>query len=257
VSIETRLHQARERVDSERAIVSDKLDAMADFDERVGALSTARPDREMATVAGGLTAGATGAGTDDCDAVLSAFADTVFPHVREREDSVLEAVRAELGDGVARALAPTTGSTLTPTLQTQLRSAVESRQCELSVTETALTRERDSLDEAGEVIEECTDWLVRADVTPLSTLDFGTLSDRHDRLSSFQSRIGTAADQRQQFLQATTSQGGEVGVDHHSLALSLYEDFPVDHPVLVTTTRLVDVLDDCKAAVRDHLVRRA
>lgn len=41
-----------------------------------------------------------------------------------------------------------------------------------------------------------------------------------------------------------------------TLAEFLYAEFPVDHPVLATATRLDDGSADCQLAIRDHLGRR-
>ena len=65
------------------------------------------------------------------------------------------------------------------------------------------------------------------------------------------------ARERQQFLRATTNDGLEAGVRHERLMPPLYQDVPVDHPVLATVAKLDATCGACRRTVRDHVVRRS
>jgi hypothetical protein len=249
----TPIHDARERVAAERSSVAEKADELATFRSRLDSISPTQVTQESATqtVSGPMTATS---GTDRRSTVRSAFAETVAPHTDG--DSTLAAIRTELGDGVALALAPTTQTAFTPELRSQVFAATQSRRRELDVTTQALDREADQVEAALEPVEGLLAWLQTTDRTPLSELAFEALRARHDRLTEWDSRLETVGERRQAFLHGTTSDSGRVGVDNHDLVLSVYDDFAVDHPVLATVTELQGVLADCRTVVRDHLVRR-
>jgi len=249
----TPIHDARERAAAERSSVAEKASELATFRSRLESISPTQVTRESTTqtVSGPITASG---GTDRRSTVRSAFAETVAPHADG--DSTLAALRTELGEGVALALAPTTQTAFTPELRSQVFTATRSRRQELAVTEKALDREADQVDAAMEPVDSLLAWLRTADQTPLSGLGFEELRARHDRLTEWDSRLETVIERRQTFLHGTTSDSGQVGVDNHDLVLTVYDDFAVDHPVLATVAELQGVLDDCRAAVRDHLVRR-
>ncbi len=256
MSVETHLHRARERVATEREVVAAKRDALATFETRVREQSPSGSRIESGhTGEGGVAARAVTQGGDDLEQVRSAFADTVAPHTAH--ESVLAALQHELGEEAALALAPTTNATVTQQLQGELCSRTTARKRELAATLTALDGERDSLATHVETADDAVGWLTDADETPLSALGFDALRARHDRLDALQSACADSLDDRQAWLAATTSEHGQVGVVHRSLAASLYEDFPVEYPVVETLTRLHGVCKDAQRAVRAHLVRRA
>lgn len=251
---QTAVHHAAERVAVEKSAIAEKVDALETFTERVESLGPTQTSQERATqtVAGSMvTAGV----SDKRSTVRSAFAETVAPHAED--DSTLEAVRTELGEGVALALAPTTQAAFTPELRTHLLTATENRRQELAVTVQALGREAEQVESAAATADDLLASLRRADETALSALGFEELRTRHERLSEWDDQLVTAAERRQAFLHGSTSHGGQIGVDNHDLIRSLYEDFSVSHPVLSTVAELQAVLEDCQAVVRDHLVRRA
>lgn len=253
MTVETHLHRALDRVEAERETVTDKRDVLETFADRVRSLSTTgvQPKQASQTVTGPISNGS--GGPDRREKVRSAFAETVSPHVESDEFSALT---QELGEEVALALAPVTNAQFTPGLQSQVLSAVEARRRKLSVTERALKREVESLETHRESIETVTEWLVEADETPLSELDFDALRARHDQLEGWQSVCADVAETRQELLTSTTSEAGQVGVSHRSLVGSLYEDFPVDYPALSTATRLYELCEDARRVVRSYLARR-
>ncbi|WP_435066773.1 DUF7260 family protein [Haloplanus sp. C73] len=258
MAVTTHVSQARTRVRAERTAVERRRDAFETFADRVRSLSP-----EPASGSVGVTAMAgtrTQSPADTCRTVRTAFAETVRPHsVADAEDdeSLLATIRAELTDSITVALAPTTDSAFTPTLKRAILSEVATRTAEADLLDHALDREATRLAAAAEDVDHITGWIAEADETPLSTLDFESLADRHATLADHRDRCSDVARKRQRFLRQTTRRGAESGIDHQKIVSYLYQDFPVDHPVLATVARLDDACASCQRAVRDHLVRRA
>jgi hypothetical protein len=261
--VNTYARQARPRVHAEREAVDAKIDAIDAFADRVADL----PAEPVPASSPGVTA-TTGTldgdrSTDDrCRAVRQAFVETIRPHsVDDAADAdaepLLETVRAELTDSIAVALAPTTDASFSPALKRAIASAATARRVELTTLDRALDREETMLDDAESTVETVTDWLVDADETPLTDLGFEALRSRHVTLATHRDRCADLADRRQSFLRRTTDRGAQARIPHRSLVSSLYDDFPVDHPVLATVARLDSVCAACQRTVRDHLVRRA
>ena len=255
MTVETNLHRARERVEAERAAVTAKREALREFSARVRQQSPTGSRAESNGHAGGVATRAVTQGGDTLEVLRTAFDETVAGHTAR--DSVLPAIQQELGEEAALALAPTTNAAFTPQLQQELCSRTTARERELTATLSALDGECESLATHVETVDRLTAWLTDADETPLSDLGFDELRARHDRLDTFRTACADGLSDRQAWLAATTSEQGQVGVTHRSLVASLYEDFPVDYPVLTTLTRLCEVCEDAQRAVRDHLVRRA
>lgn len=262
MTVETHIHRARECVGDERASVAAKRDALGAFAEQVQSIETVEAGSERATAVTGpaVSTGGT-AGQDQCRAVRTAFAETVAlrdsPEDHDDPEAVLEAMRGHLGEQLALAVSPTTPAAFTPGLRDRLVSAVEARRRELSVTLGALDREAESLSRARGTVEEVTAWLETADATPLSELGFEALSARHRTLGTHRQSCGDVAERRQSLLGSTTSEGAAVGIAHDDLVAHLYEPFPVDYPVLASVARLLGLIEECRRAVRAHLVRRA
>ena len=260
VAVNTFVRQARTRVRAEREAVDAKADAVEAFADRIADLTAtpASPPPLAATATAGTPRSRQS--DDRCRAVRQAFADTIRPHsVADVADDepLLETVRTELSDSIAVALAPTTDRSFSPGLKRAIVSATSDRQTELATLARALERERTDLDDAQATVETVTDWLVDADETPLADLGFDALRTRHETLATHRDRCTDLADRRQAFLRATTERPTGTRISHRSLGHYLYEDFPVDHPVLATAARLDSVCASCQRTVRDHLVRRA
>jgi hypothetical protein len=259
--VQTYIDRARTRVQAEQEAVDARLDAIDDFVDRVERLSTDPAPAATGTVAtrGGL--GRVASTTEDrCQTVRAAFAETVRPHsVADLggSESLLEAIRSELSDGVAVALAPTTDTPFTAALERAILSEAATRRAETDVLRRALAREDDRLETAGDAVDDVTGWIADADETPLTDLGFEALQQRHETLTRHRDRCETLAEQRQAFLDETTNEGVEVGIRHRSVVQYLYRDLPVDHPLLATIARLDDVCAECHRTVRRHLIRRA
>lgn len=258
--VTTYVDRASERVDAEQDAVAAKQRAFDAFVDRVREI----PAESMQPASGGVTAtvgaplDAETADVDRCRAVRTAAAETFHPECAGGDDrSVLATVREELGDAVAAALSPTTDASFGPETKQAVLSEATNRRAKAVALRRALSAEATQLEAAGAVVEDVTAWIVEADETPLTALDFDALRRRHETLADHRDRCGELAEQRQAFLDSTTNEGVQAGVRHRSLIPYLYGDLPVDHPVLATVSRLDDACADCQRAVRTHLVRRA
>jgi hypothetical protein len=261
MATETHVDRALERVGSEREALAAKLDAYGAFVDRVEDLAVeSRPlaQRGVVTTTGtGLHAG--GPTNGQCRAVRTAFAETIRPHsVEDVEEAepLLTTIGHELTESIAVALAPTTDAGLTDELKRTVLSEVEARRTETEVLSRALEREASRLAAAGDTVDTITGWIVEADETPLTDLEFDALERRHRTLEDFRARCDDRAASRQEFLQRSTSQRLEAGIRHTDFVEYLYEGFPTTHPVLTTLARLDATCATCQRAVRDHLVRR-
>ena len=261
MTVTTHIESAESRVRAEREAVERKREAFETFAERVADLST----EPIPSAAAGVTAtagprrrGESGA-TDRCRAVRTAFAETIRPHSLDDTDgseSLLSTIRTELTDGIAVALAPTTDVSFSTELEEAIIAESQARLAEAETLVAALDSERSALDDAASTVEHVTGWLTDADETPLSDLGFDALRARHETLATHRDRCRALAERRQAFLDESTTLHSRAGISHRTLVPYLYEDFPVDHPVLSTAASLDAVCLDCQRAVRDHLVRR-
>ena len=262
MAVDTYVERARPRVRTEREAVDGKLDAYETFIRRVTEL---QPSRTPSSAAGITTAGGTylptdATGTDRCRTVRTAFDETIRPHSLadiDESESILDTIREELTDAVAVALAPTTDASFTPELKRMILASARSRRSEVTALQEALAREDAQLDDAAATVDDVIEWLVDANETPLTDLGFDALKRRHRTLADHRDRIEDVARDRQEFLRATTNDGLDAGVRHRSLVPYLYQEFPVDHPILVTVAKLDETCRACQRTVREHLVRRA
>lgn len=267
MTVRTHVSDALDRVTDEQLLVEEKQTALCQFRQRVEELPALGPNASSGspyTTDGGTAATASTLGGDrsasSCKQVCAAFAETVAPCCQTADndhDTVLLTLRDELCDEVALALAPNSDSQFTPQVKRAVLSATVRRQEELGTFATALETEETSVRTARETVESIADWLTTAEETPLSALGFDRLQTRHETLAAYRDSCRAAITDRQETLNATTSQNGSVGVAHRSVVRSLYEQFPVSYPVLGTLTRLADCCKRCQRTVRDHLVRRA
>jgi len=261
MTVTTHIDRARARVRTEQDAVARKHEAFETFADRIAALST--DPTPSATPGITATAGPhpprESGGTDRCRTVRTAFAETIRPHsVADADDSepLLATIRTEFTDAIAVALAPTTDASFTAELKGAIVAETRVRRAEAEVLERALDHERTRLDDAADAVDRITAWIADADETPLLDLGFDALRARHETLSTHRDRCQELAETRQAFLRDTTG-GTQVEIGHRKLVPYLYDDFPVDHPVLSTAARLDAACAACQRNVRDHLVRRA
>jgi hypothetical protein len=220
VTVETHVDDARRRVASERERTDEKRTAFERFDEAVRTVDPETPGGSGGPGGGGSGGGpsasgrlpgasggdaAAGGGSaspsgEGCRAVRRAFAEHVEPYggdARESPETVHEAIATEFSREVAVSLASADGGGwLTPQLKRAIVSETARRRSELTATARALDRERESLAAAGETVTAVVDWLVDNDPTPLSTLGFEALADRHERLAALRDRLDDAAARR-------------------------------------------------------------
>lgn len=259
--VDTHIDDAASRVRSERDAIEAKIDAIERFADRVGELSPepTPPTAQRAAVGTGMGSRGSHSTKDRCRVVRRAFDETIRPHSVEDVDdseSIHETIRAEFSESLAVALAPTTETSFSPTLKRAILSEAGARRAETDVLCRALEREVSHLDDWCAAVDDITEWVATTDQTPLVDLGFDALRRRHETLAAHRDRCEDIARKRQAFLRRTTSRGGEIALGHENLIPYLYEDFPVDHPVLATVARLDETCADCQRIVRQRLVRR-
>jgi hypothetical protein len=259
--VPTHVDQARTRVQAEQDLVAEKIDA---FDSFIGRVADLSPDPTPSSAGMVATTGARfhadQVADDHCRTVRTAFAETVRPHSVadvDGSESLLETMRETLTDTIALALTPATEASFTPELKQMVISKTRARQAEAAALHEALGREGMHLADVGATVDDITAWIVEADETPLTNLDFDALKRRHETLASHRDRCETLVHRRQQFLGETTNNGIDAGVRHERLIPNLYQDLPVNYPVLATVAKLDAICDECQRTVRDHMVRRA
>lgn len=260
--VDTYIEQARTCARSEQDATAEMRDAYEAFIRRV---QKQQPEQTPSSAAGLTTAGgvthlsADSSSTDGCRPVRKAFAETIRPHSvadLDETESLLETIREEFTDAIAVALAPTTEASFTPEFKRMVLTEAQARRAEATALRKALEREEAHLDEAGVAVDDIIAWIVNANETRLTDLGFDALQQRHETLTHHRDRCEEMAYDRQAFLEATTNNGVDAGVRHRSLIPYLYQDFPVDHPVLATVATLDETCQKCQQTVRDHLVRR-
>jgi len=262
MAVDTYIEQSRTRAQSEQEAINEKLRSYETFIRRVQELQPEQTPSSMAsiTTAGGAThLSADASNTDSCRTVRTVFAETIRPQSVadiDKTESLLETIREEFTDAIAVALAPTTEASFTPELKQMVLTEAQSRQAEATALQKALEREEAHLDDVGTAVDDIIDWIVDANETPLTDLSFDVLQQRHETLTDHRDRCENVARDRQGFLEETTNNGLDAGVRHRSLIPYLYQDFPVDHPVLATVATLDETCQECQRTVRDHLVRR-
>lgn len=259
---DTYIERAQARVRAEQEAIDAKLDAYETFISRVRNVQADQTPSSAAGITpatGGTHLSTDATGTDRCRTVQTAFAETIRPHSvadTDGSESLLETIREEFTDAVAVALAPTTETSFTPELKQMVLAEARSRSSEAAALQKALNREGAQLANAATAVDTITAWIVEANETPLIDLGFDALKQRHETLASHRDCCEDVARGRQAFLRRTTNQGIDTGVRHQSLMPYLYQDFPVDHPVLATVAKLNKTCQERQRAVRDHLVRR-
>jgi hypothetical protein len=261
MSVQTHVDQARTRVQAEREAVDAKLDAIDGFVAQIRDLSTApTPSTTDRTTSGGGIVRVESSTDDRCRTVRTVFAETIRSHSVadvDEPESLFETIRTELSDEIAVALAPTTDASFTAELKRAILTEANARRAENEALRNALVRETAHLEPAGETVDDVTGWIADADETPLTDLGFETLRQRHETLARHRDQCDVLAEQRQVFLNKSTNEGVRVGIRHRTLIPYLYQDFPVDHPLLATVARLDAACAECQLAVRQHLIRRA
>lgn len=255
------LDEARTRVDTEQDVLAAKLEAFDTFVTRVSGLSTestpATSPRVTATA--GTRAHDDSLADEQCRAVRRAFDETIRPHSIvdvEGSESSLETIRNEFTDSIAVALAPATDPSFSPELRRTIVAEANARRAEIEVVCRALEKESLQLENVQEIVADISAWIAEANDTPLGDIGFRTLQNRHETLADHRDQCAELAHRRQEFLEESTNQGVEAGIQHRTLFSYLYQELPNDYPVLATVASLDSVCNECQRVVRSHLVRR-
>ncbi|OIB58571.1 DUF7260 family protein [Natrialba sp. SSL1] len=192
--------------------------------------------------------------------VRTLFAETVHPYSTETIDEsepLLETVVEELGPDIATALSPTTPAQFTPALKKAICTSADQRRTELDTMARVLERETASLNEAVTVVDGVLEWLESVDDTPLSSLGFEALRERHKGLAARRLCCGRFLEERQETLARTIAQGTPAKTAHREVVEYLYQEQRQSYPVLAAMVALDRLCGTCQRVVREHLVRRA
>ena len=261
----TAVHGALACLEDEREAVSDRTSAFEAFARRVRDVPTAsgparRGGSGPATPKAMATAVSSAAATpappaDRCETVREAFVETVDPHTIAAEDaSPVETMATELSEAVAVSLSPASDADWTPALKRAVLEETETQRRKAVLLEETLRRERRTLEDAIDEIDEIVAWLEATADESLLQCGFDALAEKHARLEAFRERLETLTRQRQtQFDEPRTPSGSD---GYHELVEAIYADLPVRYPLLSTATRLYDICGGCQRTIRAHLVRR-
>lgn len=258
----TNIKRAQTRVRTKEEGIDNKLDAYETFISRVQRLQTDQISTSVAgvTAVGGTTHLSTDTSSSDgCQTVRAAFAETIYPHIvadPDEAESLLETISEEFTDAIAVVLTPTTKVSFTADIKQAVLAEARSRRSETAVLQQALAREKSHLNDMAVVIDDIIAWIDTVNEMPLTDLGFDALKQRHETLTDHRNCCEDIVRSRQAFLQQTTNDCVDAGIRHRSLISYLYQDFPVDHPVLATVTTLTQPCQRCQRTIRDHLVRR-
>ncbi|WP_336021490.1 DUF7260 family protein [Halobellus salinisoli] len=187
------------------------------------------------------SATATAATTDDrCRRVRAAFEELVLPHVEEEAGGVPATLAAELSGEVAVALAAEGGGNrFTEPLRRAILEHVDQRLAESRVMIRALTRERDSLDEAIALLKRVDRELPAVDdsVVLLSTDE--ELWERRRRAALLETDLEAALRDRQSTLGDVVASEVKAGIEHDTVVEYLFGEREVTYPALDALTRAV------------------
>ena len=259
------IYDALDRVADEETHVATKSKAVDEFCVRVRELSPQSAQTagtaHTSTVATGTTVHRvqTGTETDLCRRICGVFAETIRPHSVadvDSDESLLTTLPAELGEEIAVALSPSSGTTDSPALQAAVLTSATARLDELETMEKALRAERKSLRSALDDIEKIVRFENPRQETALLYSSFEELRSAHDRLTVARERCDRISRDRQGTIHGTAACRSNARVSHSSLVEYLYSDAAADYPVLSTIARLDQQYAERQRAVRDHLTRR-
>ncbi|ADB62544.1 hypothetical protein Htur_3682 [Haloterrigena turkmenica DSM 5511] len=259
----TVVHRAVACLEDERADVADRASALETFARQVRDVPTASgpaqaavavpaTPKAMATAVG--SAAATPKPPDDrCATVREAFVDTVEPHtIAADDDSLGKTMAAELSEEIAVSLAAE--ADWTPALKRAVLEEIETQRRKTVLLEETLQRERRTLEEAIDEIDEIVAWLRTTADESLLQCGFDDLHEKHGCLEAHRDRLETLIDDRQRQFSGETNPRGTA--DYRGLVAAIYADLSVQYPLLSTATRLYGICGDCQRTVRAHLARR-
>lgn len=260
MSVETYIDQAQRRVQAEQEAVDAKIEAIETFKTRIRDIPTESAlSSSNATTQAGIRFKQTSSSTDQCRTVRNVFSQTIQPHSIAdlgESEQLLDTIRNEFSEPIAVALAPTTETSFTPKLKQMIIAEANAQQNGAEILSQTLEQEADHLAEACKTVDGIIEWIIEVNETPLTKLDFDALTRRHERLEAHRNQCEQLIHRRQELLQQTMTKELTIGMDYSGLLPYLYQDFPVEHPVLSTGVKLIETCDECQRAIRAHLIRK-
>jgi DNA-binding transcriptional MerR regulator len=241
-----RIERALEILDSETTLATDERAAFRRFRARLATIDPVAPATPSSVGSGGGTmtlGGGDPAPSEGIRAVRTAYRETVMatPHFeREYDESLRENVAAELGAEVAAQVAD--GARLTPVLYEALEQGSEQATLERTEFLRVLERERESLREIRDALDDCESEAHALSEAVTDAADSAELGRIDDRLAALERECADLAERRQACLHGRTV-GSFSGVDADSLVDFLYEECETTCPGLAAIT-------DCLSSIR-------
>ncbi|WP_144906160.1 DUF7260 family protein [Halobellus captivus] len=212
--------------------------AALEADRSVGGGSTTRTVSATPGWSTGSTTTLATTTNDQCRRVRSAFEEYVLPHVDDEAGSVKATIASELSAEVALALAAEGGGNqFTEPLRRAILERADQRVAENRVMLRALTRERDSLDEATGLLKRVDRKLPTVDESVLLLSTDEELWDRRRRAASLEADLSRALRERQSTLSAMTASEVKAGIAHDTVVEYLFGDRDVTYPALDALVR--------------------
>ncbi|ADD04780.1 uncharacterized protein Nmag_1198 [Natrialba magadii ATCC 43099] len=131
------------------------------------------------------------------------------------------------------------------------------RRTELETMARVLEREIASLNEAVTAVDGVLEWLETVDKSPLSSLGFEALRERHEALAVRRMCCQRFVKERQETLARVSAQETPAKTAHREVVEYLYQEQRQTYPVLAAMVALDRLCGTCQRVVRAHLVRRA
>lgn len=228
-------------------------EAFTRFRSRVSDLEASEVSAAV-PVTGGIASGSGTLTDDSLDQVRDAYRGTVMDVAHYEGDygePLADNLAAEFGDDLA--IAVVEGSRLTPQLKAALlRSSQESAQRRASLFST-LQSESESLTAAGNVLEEVEAERVAIDERPVAEQSYEALVDDWRHLGRLTDRCRQLVTDRQDRLRELSA---SMPPGRPELRTYLYDDLPVNHPVLADGAALAESVEDLRGRVLQSLTRR-
>jgi hypothetical protein len=239
-AVSDRLAAAGTELGLERRRITDELEALKTFADRVQSIEA---ESESASLAGCRRVIVDAAGTDErLDRVREAYESTVMsvPHYAEDYgDTYRQSLRDEFTPDIAVAL--TDSREFDDRCKRALLSAIaESRSARESLV-AEIDTERESITEATETLSDVGEELDELSTIPFEERSFGALDAYYNRLKVLESKCETVSDRRQRtvFEQRRT---GWLPAETPDIAKYFYQDLSIDYPVMSAVAVLVESL---------------
>ncbi|MEF8777332.1 MAG: hypothetical protein V5A36_00320 [Natronomonas sp.] len=238
--VSDRLDASGTELELERRRITDELEALKTFADRVQSIETAT---ESPSRAGCHRVIVDAAGTDGrLDRVRTAYESTVMsvPHYAEDYgDTYRQSLREEFTPDIAVAL--TDGRAFDDRCKRALLSAIaESRSARESLV-AEIDAEKDSITKAAETLSSVGEELDELSTIAFEERSFGALDAYRSRLGVLENKCETVSDRRQRtvFEQRRTRW---LPADIPDIAKYFYQDLSIDYPVMATVAELVESL---------------